>query len=217
MFQKAGNVFINLIVFLIFSIAGIWLGFKAFQLWQKVDSTGIFVRWQPLNGQPKFEHIIYAHSWEVWAHATTGADYVYRTGACDKMTCDQWIEAKTDYQFDPGMQQIIRSGCSHSYQFYDDRGSFTGVQPRYPPQDTANPMECVVAIEHNPYNGAESQIYYVLLDNGDVWMWKYIPDLQKEFILFFALPLTGLVVGILIWYFLLIYPVIGRRKQNETQ
>jgi cytochrome c-type biogenesis protein CcmH/NrfF len=31
-------------------------------------------------------------------------------------------------------------------------------------------------------------------------MWKYIPDLSGEFILFFAFPLAGLIIGIIIWY-----------------
>ncbi|HXQ35108.1 MAG TPA: hypothetical protein VN843_13925 [Anaerolineales bacterium] len=200
MFQNPGFFLVKLLTFFLFIIIGIWLGFMAFQLWLRVDATDIFVRWQQLKGQQKFEHIFYAHSWEVWAHAITGTDYVYRTGACDEMKCYEWLEAKSDTHFDLGMQQIIRSGCQHSYHYYINSDPLSRLKPRYPPQHTASPAECVLVIEHNPYNGAESQIYYVLLDNGDIWMWKYIPDLSGEFILFFAFPLAGLIIGIIIWY-----------------
>ena len=63
----------------------------------------------------------------------------------------------------------------------------------------ANPLECTVVEWHDPYNGAESLVYYVLLDNGDLWMWNHSPNLRQVFVLIIVCPLIGLLLGVLVW------------------
>lgn len=82
MFQKFGLFLFKLLTFFLFIIIGIWLGFMAFQLWLRVDSTGKFVRWRLLDSPQNFRHLIYANSRDVIAQADNGKLYLYRSDFC---------------------------------------------------------------------------------------------------------------------------------------
>ena len=123
---------------------------------------------------------------------------MYKSDFCDETVCREWIESKPYSEFNAGMQNIISSGCENTYQYYGT--GLNGVEPRYLSQHTATPLQCAVSIEHDPYNGAETLTYYVLLDNGVMWMWKHKPDLLREIEIFLACALAGLITGIIIWF-----------------
>lgn len=192
------NFLIKLITLVIFILAGMKIGTAVAQLL----ISDQFVQWHLLDSQQKFRHITYANQNEVDAQTENGQSFTYQTDICADTgrICKQWIESKPYVEFDPGTQSIISSGCSHSYQYYNDFDPIEGVKPRYPPQFAAHPLECVVSKERNPYNGEATLTYYVLLDNGKIWKWRHKPSVMGGF----AMEISGILIGLLIgargWY-----------------
>jgi len=206
MFQKFGLFLVKLLTFFILIIVGVWLGFMAFQLWLRVDATGVFVRWRLLDGPQNFRHLIYANSRDVIAQADNGKLYLYQSDLCIASTdtiCDTWVEAQPGFEFDSLTKRIVESGCESAYEYYtkdtDYRYLAKPIYPRYPPLNGAKPKECVVELEFIP-SGGEILTYYVLLDNGKVWKWihKYIAMLHLVSAIRWAL--VGLIIGLIIWY-----------------
>jgi len=200
MIQNVGSFFIKLITFFLFGAAGIWAGLKVFSIGTDLQDSGRFVQWQLLDSEQTFRQIVDASENGVWVQAENGKYYVYYSVFCKAVTCGKWLETTSPSVFYFQSAKLITSGCKATYESYGQ--GFDGVEPKYPPQKTANPRECAVVRWHEPYNGAESLVYYVLLDNGQLWTWNHSPDLSMAFLFFIVCPLIGLILGIIIWFVL---------------
>lgn len=198
--QNIGIFFVKFITFLIFCAVGIWVGLKVLPVLIDLQHSGRLVRWQLLESQQKFQQIVDANENGVWVQAENGKYYVYYSVFCKDVVCGKWLESTSPSIFYFQSAKLITSGCKSTYEFYG-QGS-DGVEPKYPPQKTANPLECAVVRWREPYNGAESLVYYVLLDNGDLWMWNHSPNLRTIFGLLIACSLIGLSSGIIIWFYI---------------
>jgi hypothetical protein len=191
------SFFVKLLTFLLCVVLGAWAGFKSLTVITDLEYSGKFVQWQLLESQQKFLQIVDTSEGGVWARAENGKTYVYHSVFCDYEICGQWMQSTPPSEIDRLSEQLLRSGCDSSYRYYGKE--FQSIEPKYPPQAAANPLECTVVEWHDPYNGAESLVYYVLLDNGDLWMWNHSPNLRQVFVLIIVFPLIGLLVGILVW------------------
>lgn len=198
--RNLGIFFIKLLALLMFCAIGIWAGLRVFSVLTDLEYSGKLVRWQLLESQQKFHQIVNADQRGVWVQADNGKTYVYYSVFCDYVICGNWQESTPPSQVDQLSEHLLRSGCNASYRYYGKE--FDRVEPKYPPQPAANPLECTVVEWHEPYNGAESLVYYVLLENGDLWMWNHSPNLRRLFGLFIVCPLIGLISGIIVWFVL---------------
>jgi hypothetical protein len=197
MVQKAGIFLVKLIIILLFCAFGIALGFTAAGYWAKLDYAGAFVKWQLLDNPQKFRQFVYANESEIWAFAENGMFYMYKSDFCDDTpgeVCGEWMELDPHGEFDSGIKNVINSGCEATFDYYS-------VETRYPPKTEASPTECVITQAHDPFFGTTTLTYYVLLDDGKVWMWKHKPDFEKIPIISLSLNLTGLMIGIIAWLF----------------
>jgi hypothetical protein len=155
MLQKIGFFFLSVLTLILFSALGIAMGILAVSAWIRLESTGIFVRWQLLDSPHKFQHLTYANQNEVVAQAEDGNYYLYYSGTCDTTTdrkCGEWVEAPPGLEFDRLTKRIVQSGCKSAYDYYsnDTDYSYSGlIQPRYPPQSESTPRECVISLEHH--------------------------------------------------------------------
>jgi hypothetical protein len=194
--QNVGIFFVKFITFILFCAVGIWAGLKVLPVLTDLQYSGRLVQWQLLESEQKFRQIVDASENGVWVQAENGKYYVYYSVFCKAVICGKWLETTSPSIFYFQSAKLITSGCKSTYEWFDE------VEPKYPPQKTANSLECAVVRWREPYNGAESLVYYVLLDNGDLWMWNHSPDLQITFWLLIACSLIGLSSGIVIWFYI---------------
>ncbi len=196
MAKKAESILIKLAIFILFCAVGIAIGFAAAGYWTNLNHSGAFVKWQLLDSPLKFKHLVATSASEIWAYAEDGSFYMYKSDFCNDTpgkTCGQWLELDPESEFGPEMKKLIRSGCEAVYDYYS-------VESRYPPQPEASPTECAITQTNDPFFGTTTLTYYVLLDNGKVWMWKHKPDIEKEIILSLFINLSGLILGIIVWF-----------------
>jgi hypothetical protein len=198
--RNVGIFFIKFLVFLMFCVIGSSAGLRVFSVLSDLEYSGTLVRWQWLESRQKFHQIVNADQKGVWVQADNGKTYIYYSVFCDYVICGKWQESTPPSQIDLLSEHLLRSGCKAAYRYYGKE--FDSVEPKYPPETAASPLECTVVEWREPYNGAESLVYYVLVDNGDLWMWNHSPSLRRLFGLFIVCPLIGLILGIIVWFVL---------------
>ena len=198
MSDKIRTFLINLSTFILFSAIGIWIGMVANQAWSALERSGKFVTWQLLDSPLKFRQFVDANESEIWAVAENDKFYMFKSDFCTNTpgeACGSWQERDPHGEFDSGIKTIIKSGCQAVYDYYL-------VETRYPPQTESTPRECIVTMAHDPFFGSMTLTYYVLLDNGNVWMWKHKPDFGKEILTSLSISAAGLMIGIIVWFIL---------------
>ncbi len=196
--NKIGAFLSRLVVFILFGMAGMMLGFAVTGYWVNLENSGMFVQWKLLDSPLKFQQFVYSNESEIWGYAENGRFYMYKTEFCQDTpgeACGKWIELDPHGKFVPEIKNVIGSGCKAVYDYYL-------VESRYPPQTEASPLECMITQVHHPFFGTTGLTYYVLLDNGQVWMWKHKPDLINSFKITVYGTLAGLLAGILAWWLL---------------
>jgi hypothetical protein len=203
MVQKIGIFLFKLLTLSLFSVAGIRLGIVAFQVWLKIDASGIFVRWQLLESPQKFRHLIYASQNEVIAQNENGKYYIYQSDPCYETVgtiCDKWVESQPGLEFDSLTKRIVESGCKSAYEYYTNDIDYSDfANPRYPPRHESTLSECVIKLEFHP-DGGEILNYYVLLDNGEVWKWIHKSIALQNLIYAIGWAPVGLIIGLIAWY-----------------
>ena len=203
MLRKIGFFLRSVLTFILFSALGIAMGMLALAAWIRLESTGIFVRWQPLDSSLKFQHLPYANQNDVVAQAEDRNYYLYDSGTCDITTdriCGEWVGWPPDRQFNSFRDTIVESGCTSA--FGDDTNDLSYsmyAKPRYTPQNESAPRECVISLEYYPTGGA-TLTYYALLENGKIWKWMHKSAAMQYLGHAVLFVLAGLVIGIILWF-----------------
>lgn len=196
---------LGFLTLILFSTLGVAIAFVAVSGWIRLESTGIFVKWQLLDSPYEFKHLTYANQNEVVAQAEDGKNYIYYSGPCDGVTnrkCGAWAGSPSGLEFDGLTKSIVKSGCKSAYEYYakdTDYNYGPAIQPRYPPQGESTPRECVISLEHHPLGGA-TLTYYVLLENGKVWKWILKATAAQYVATTLRWILVGLLIGIITWF-----------------
>lgn len=181
---KVGSVLFKVIALIVLSIAGVWIAGIITGQWFRLEVSGAFVKWKMLDGPQKFQKIVNVQDFELRAQAENGKVYSYTT---------EWKEWQPDpNHVDRGFNDIS-TDCEDLYWFH-------AASPRYPPQGAGTPVQCGVVNTHHPTAGTVDEAYYVLLDDGSIWMWRHTRDPQQEIITFFGGLLIGLIAGIITWF-----------------
>lgn len=182
-FGKVGNVLFKLLTLVIFAAAGVWVAALVMSQWYRLEVSGTFVKWKSLDGPQNFQKIVHVHDFDLRAQADDGKIYSYTT---------EWKEWQPDPGYVDAGSNDIRSDCEAVYSFH-------GMISRYPSQASGAPTQCGVYERRHPVAGSVDMAYYVLLDNGTIWMWRHTRDVQGEFVIFLAGLFIGLIVGIIVW------------------
>lgn len=182
-FGKVGNVLFKLLALVIFAAAGAWVASLIMGWWYSLEVSGDFVKWKSLESPQKFQEIVNVEHFHLRARADNGTIYAYTT---------EWKEWKPEPGDGENSGYQISSNCESVY-------GFAGVQSRYPPPEAVAPVECGISVAYHPLAGFVDMAYYVLLDNGEIWMWRHTRDPQQEIVIFLAGLFIGLIVGIIVW------------------
>ncbi len=181
--NKVWSVLFKLITLVILAIAGVWIAALIMGRWYSLELSGSFVKWNELDSLQKFNKIVNVDDFELRAQAADGKVYSYTT------TWKEW-------QPEPGNidrgSNAISTDCDSLYRFH-------AVLPRYPPPEAGMPVQCGVVKSMHPMAGSVDTAYYVLLDNGNLWMWRHTRDPQQEYVILFAGLFIGLIAGIIVW------------------
>ena len=175
--QQAKSFFLSLLLFIVFSVLGIAVGFSAGYSIVVLDNEGLFSSWKLLNGSLKFEQIIDATSQTVWAQTKDGKFYSWNFNC---LNCNQWVETQevpTDL-YDFGERSMIKDvTCeTRGHKFF-----------RKPP---GNIVECARGWFAGPEFGTVA--YYALLEDGEIWTWQH----SSSMIFDIVVPIFFLLVGL---------------------
>jgi hypothetical protein len=208
MLPKIRFFFLGVLTLILFSALGITLGILAVLAWVRVESTGIFVKWQLLDSLHRFQHLMNANQAQVIAQAEDGKYYLYDSYYCGGTTgrkCDEWVEWPQDQELNTLRNTIVESECKATEDSStNDLNYSNSAKPRYPPQKESAPRECVISLEYYP-TGGETLTYYVLLENGKIWKWIHKSPAMQYLWHLILFALGGLVIGIIIWVRFLIF------------
>ena len=157
--QKLKSFFLSLLYFVVLCIFGLIVGIGIAYGFLTFGAQGAFSSWELLSGNHQFEKIITADPQTVWAQASDGKVYSWNAN-CYRENCDQWVEAKeipeNSFEYATGESIEISNSCNT-----DDRARKT----------PGRVIECA----HVAFAGAGYgiEVYYALIDDGTIWMWKY--------------------------------------------
>ena len=154
--QKLKSFFLSLFFFVAWCVFGLGIGVGIGYGILMLDANGMFSSWKSFDSNQQFEKIISANPQKVWAQATDKKVYSWSTN-CYEENCNKWVETdqapKVVYETE---KLEVSASCKSDNALQRD-----------PP---GNVVECA----HVKVIGAEFilETYYVLLDNGKIWMWE---------------------------------------------
>lgn len=182
--KKMASVLIKLISLILLAVAGVWIAAIIMSQWFRLELSGTFVKWKLLEFPQSFQKIVNVDDFELRAQAEDGTVYSYTT---------EWKE----WQPDPG---YIDRGSSSISTDCEDLYWFEAVPSRYPQLEAGAPAQCGVFVRMHPTAGSVDTAYYVLLENGELWMWRHTRDPQQEILISLAGIFVGLIAGIIAWF-----------------
>ncbi len=186
---------------MVFAILGIALAVGFGFLIVVLNDGGAFNSWKLLDSQYKFNEIVDANSYTVWATNTEGKLLYYINRIyCDENDCNQWIETKNvadDAHY--GGERPVEKDASCQF----DSLMFL----RKPPGTVT---ECARGWYAGPEFGTVT--YYALLNDGTIWKWEHHGDRLLYLAMFLCLIPTGFGLGI---YGLKAY--MARKKKKVIQ
>jgi hypothetical protein len=203
MLRKFGFFLSSVLTLILFSTLGIAMGILAVFAWIRLESTGIFVKWELLDSPHSFQHLINANQIELLAQAEDGKYYLYDANHCDGTTgqkCGEWVEWPPDRDLNRFRNTIVESECKSAFDDHTNDVSYSlYAKPRYLPQNELAPRECFISLEYYPTGGA-TLTYYALLENGKVWKWIDKSPAMQHLGTAGLFALAGLVIGIILWF-----------------
>jgi hypothetical protein len=201
MMQKVKSFFLFTLVFFIFAILGIAVGFGTGYVVNILHNDGLFSSWKLLDGSLKFKQIVDVTSQTIWARTAEEKLYSWDTNCYREPKCNTWVETK-DVPDDIHYGGEIPISKDRACQLLDFKFL------RQPP---GNVVECVRA----GYSGPESGVivYYALLSDGKILAWKFSGSVIDEIFLPVFFSFAGLILGITAF----IVSMIRRRGKNKIQ
>jgi hypothetical protein len=156
-----------------------------------LDNAGAFGggTWEPLKSKFKFEHIQSATTLTVWAETIEHKLYE-QTYCLGNINCNQWTETK-EVVIGPGRDDgtvvINKDTCIPN-----------GL--KYPSDPRGNILECALATRYWS-NETRDIIYYALLDDGSIWVWRSGGPWYVTLDMYTTLisPFIGLAFGVFIY------------------
>jgi hypothetical protein len=185
---------VRLLKFLGYILLGVLVANIIGLIYFKLETGGLFVRWELLESTIKPQHIILSNADSVFVLGEDAKYYSYKHSSCENMSnpvCYQWVKASTSYNFDSGLQNY--SGCDPDVGFEDFSGK--RIEHKYPPTNVAPPTECRFVYQLKPDGFEKTTVYYVLLANGELWMWKQTVGALEWLPIILIASFLGFIVG----------------------
>jgi len=129
-----------------------------------LQDEGYGLSWKLLGSQLKFEGILDATSYQVWAKASDGKIYSIFSGCDGNPDCNQWIETQgVPDDVHSGLEMEMEEGttCPHAEIF------------KYFENPPGNLIKCVRTLHYGMDIMPGWLVYYALTDDGKIWTWSY--------------------------------------------
>lgn len=184
-----GFIFLGMLIGVVFGF-----GFVA------LDETGAFTgaSWELMESPFRFEHIADATTQKIWAITEENKYYCLGFPYCDEWTETEAVSVNSHEE--PGRTIITKDTCKPYGKI------------KYPSDPKGNVIECARASESIQIE-AHSIVYYALLDDGTIWVWRSSGPWYVGFGIFVELfcPLAGLILGSTS---LIIFEAVKRSKRK---
>jgi hypothetical protein len=198
--QKIKDTFPNLLIKVGFIILGVVIGISFGYGFVVIDEAGAFGggSWNLIESPIRFKHIVDATTRKVWAKTEENKFYCLGFPDCDQWTKTEEVSLNSHEEYDRAI--ISKNTCKPE-----------GII-KYPRDPQGNVVECALSIV---YFGVETRsiVYYALLDDGTIWVWKSSGPWYVGLGMFIMLtsPFVGLVLG------LLMYRSFRKSQQNNIK
>ncbi len=198
--QKTSGCFLllsNLLWVVLFAVLGGIIGHFSGKVIVSLYNQGFFTHWRLLKSPYKISHIVGTDGFDRILVQTDGGKHFFyfsdsgeAFGQCDarKDRCEVWVEVES-----PSIEkwsQESKTDCS-----FQDIDLWNSPSSPPPLVRTSDPIECTFVFSGSPSGGKHYRRYYVLLDNGQVWMWKIEHDAIDDYLIYLAMLILGIFVG----------------------
>ncbi len=198
-FQNAKKILTSLLFLALFTGSGIGVGLGVGYAVTVFQHEGLFSSWRHMDSLLNFIEIVDVTTSEIWAKSDNGKLYLWESNCYRDIPCNRWIYPDILPGDEPeswGRPMLKADSCENlDFKFRFQRN---------PPEEV---IECARGWVAGPEFGV--LVYYALLENGDIWEWKYSNSMIGDFYIGFCSTSAGLILGIVVGFV-----IMGRRKKK---